>query len=91
MAQLSCVVIISIILFSAMVYHMPYFLQKYKYVHDIGVAQVERKNYDQRVAYFDCTNRSGGTNKKKVSEQVKLHNAYLPVEHCVFFLIYMLF
>lgn len=53
-----------------MVYHVPYFLEKYRYLHDIGVAQVERKNYDQRMAYFDSTNRYGGKHKKKISEQV---------------------
>jgi len=56
--------------FTAMVYHVPYFLEKYRYLHDIGVAQVERKNYDQRMAYFDSTNRYGGKHKKKISEQV---------------------
>ncbi|XP_052075780.1 uncharacterized protein LOC127713848 [Mytilus californianus] len=54
----------------AMVYHVPYFLEKYRYLHDIGVAQVERKNYDQRMAYFDSTNRYGGKHKKKISEQI---------------------
>ena len=57
-------------IFSALVYHVPFFLQKFRYIHDIGVSQVERKNYDQRQAYFGSTSRSGGKAPKKVSLQV---------------------
>lgn len=53
-----------------MVYHVPYFLKKFTYIHDIGVSQVERKNYDHRQAYFGSTNRSGGKTQKKVSLQI---------------------
>nr|XP_022301977.1 uncharacterized protein LOC111109978 [Crassostrea virginica] len=54
----------------AMVYHVPQFLQKFKYLHDIGVAQVERKNFDHRQAYFGSTNRNGSKRKKHVSKQI---------------------
>lgn len=47
-----------------MVYHVPQFLQTYHYIHDIGVAQVERKNFDHRQAYFGSTNRNGSKWKK---------------------------
>ncbi|XP_053376941.1 uncharacterized protein LOC128547783 [Mercenaria mercenaria] len=53
-----------------MVYHVPYFLKRFGFIHDIGVSQVERKNYDHRQAYFGSTNRSGGKVKKKVSLQI---------------------
>lgn len=53
-----------------MVYHVPQFLQTYHYIHDIGVAQVERKNFDHRQAYFGSTNRNGSKWKKHVSKQV---------------------
>ncbi|XP_062619871.1 uncharacterized protein LOC134281418 [Saccostrea cucullata] len=54
----------------AMVYHVPQFLQKFHYLHDIGVAQVERKNFDHRQAYFGSTNRNGSKRKKHVSKQI---------------------
>lgn len=54
----------------AMVYHVPQFLQTYHYIHDIGVAQVERKNFDHRQAYFGSTNRNGSKWKKHVSKQI---------------------
>lgn len=54
----------------AMVYHVPQFLQSFNYLHDIGVAQVERKNFDHRQAYFGSTNRNGSKRKKHVSKQI---------------------
>lgn len=37
----------------------------FHYLPDIGVSQVERKNYDNRLAYFNATNRDGGNAKSK--------------------------
>lgn len=53
-----------------MVYQVPQFLQSFNYLHDIGFAQVERKNFDHRQAYFGSTNRNGSKRKKHVSKQV---------------------
>ena len=68
-----CCSYIICIFVSAMVYHVPYYLEKYRYLHDIGVAQVERKNFDHRQAYFGSTNRNGGRHREKVSMQVGFH------------------
>lgn len=51
----------------ALVYHVPHFLGKFNFLHDIGVAQVERKNFDHRQAYFWSTNRNGGKNRQNIS------------------------
>lgn len=57
-------------IFLPLVYHVPQLLERFKYLHDIGVAQVERKNVDHRQAYFGSTNRNGGKCKQKISKQV---------------------
>ncbi|XP_070202883.1 uncharacterized protein [Littorina saxatilis] len=49
----------------ALVYHVPQALMAFRYLPDIGVSQVERKNYDNRLAYFNATNRDGGNAKSK--------------------------
>lgn len=54
----------------ALVYHVPQFLGKFNFLHDIGVAQVERKNFDHRQAYFGSTNRNGGKNRQNISKQI---------------------
>lgn len=59
-----------LMLISALVYHVPQFLGKFNFLHDIGVAQVERKNFDHRQAYFGSTNRNGGKNRQNISKQV---------------------
>lgn len=59
-----------LMLISALVYHVPQFLGKFNFLHDIGVAQVERKNFDHRQAYFRSTNRNGGKNRQNISKQV---------------------
>ena len=67
---------------SGLVYHVPQFLNKYKFIHDLGVSQVERKNKDQKEAYFRATNWGGGKYGKKICYQVtsqykQFENAYL--------------
>lgn len=59
-----------LMLISAVVYHVPQFLGKFNFLHDIGVAQVERKNFDHRQAFFGSTNRNGGKNRQNISKQV---------------------
>lgn len=53
-----------------MVYHIPHYLRKHRHLYDLGVDQVERKNFDQREAYFGATTRGGARHPVKVSVQV---------------------
>lgn len=80
--------------FTAIVYHVPYFLEKYRYLHDIGVAQLKRKNYDQRMAYFDSTNRYGGNTKRKFHNRFKSIEIYLAnrryLQYVAFYLFFFL-
>lgn len=39
-------------IFLALVYHVPQFIGRFKYLHDVGVAQVEEKNVDRRQGHF---------------------------------------
>ena len=52
------------VLFStALVYHVPEALENY--LKDIGISQVERKNYDQHIAYFQSTSKRGSQKGKE--------------------------
>ena len=78
---------------TGLVYHIPQALENFRFLPDIGASQVERKNYDQRCAYFTSTSRGGGAYNKTVTQQVsdfiiivwnyslplsdRLHNYYL--------------
>lgn len=53
---------------SALVYHVPQFLGKFNFLYDIGVAQVERKIFEHRQAFFGSTNRNGGKNRQNISK-----------------------
>lgn len=57
-------------IFLALIFHVPQFIERFKYLHDRGVAQVEKINFDHRQAYFGNTNRNGGKFKQKISKQV---------------------
>ena len=50
------------------VYHVPEFLDKYGYIHDIGVSQ--RKNKQQKETFFRGTNWGGGKQRMKICKQV---------------------
>ncbi|KAK7501225.1 hypothetical protein BaRGS_00007710, partial [Batillaria attramentaria] len=53
-----------------LVYHVPQALSRFHYLPDIGISQVERKNYDHHLTYFAGTSREGGTFSKSVSRQI---------------------
>jgi len=55
-----------------LVYHVPQALEKFSFLPDIGCSQVERKNYDQRCAYFNATSRDGGKERTSVTRQVTM-------------------
>nr|KAG5687666.1 hypothetical protein BaRGS_027558 [Batillaria attramentaria] len=56
--------------FTSLVYHVPEALEKLSYIKDVGIAQVERKNYDQHLQFFQGTSRQGGAARKKVTQQI---------------------
>ncbi|KAK7501635.1 hypothetical protein BaRGS_00007066 [Batillaria attramentaria] len=53
-----------------LVYHVPQALERFRYLPDIGISQVERKNYDHHLAYFGATSREGGKHGKSVVKQI---------------------
>lgn len=55
---------------TGLVYHLHIFLEKHQYLRHIAVDQVERKNLDQREAYFGASERGGGRHPIKISVQV---------------------
>lgn len=59
-----------LMLISTLVYHVPQFLGKFNFLYDIGVAQVERKIFEHRQAFFGSTNRNVGKNRQNISKRV---------------------
>ncbi|XP_070184467.1 uncharacterized protein [Littorina saxatilis] len=53
-----------------LVYHIPQAMRNHGFLPHIGISQVERKNYDQHLTYFQGSSRQGGKHRKEVTKQV---------------------
>ena len=69
----ACEVYHDMVYFAAFVYHVPTFLESFKFIHDLGTQRLEKKNHQHQSLYHRGTSKGGGRYKTKFAMQVNIN------------------